>query len=84
MNAKRCDRCGQYYNLYAMDIPESYKDELMKKDAKMNQVVLCRTDIKRCDGMPTGYSKPIDLCPDCMTGLLEYLNGGSPTNKKNL
>lgn len=79
MNAKKCDRCGKYYDLYEMDIPERYKD---KMNGKMNCVALHGKDIERCDGMPTGCSKPIDLCPDCMDGLLEYLNGGSPTNKK--
>lgn len=72
MNAKKCDRCGKYYDLYEMDIPERYKDRM---NGKMNFVALHGKDIERCDGMPTGSSRPIDLCPDCMDGLLGYLSG---------
>lgn len=43
----------------------------------MNFVALHGKDIERCDGMPTGSSRPIDLCPDCMDGLLEYLSGAN-------
>ena len=74
MNAKKCDRCGKYYDLYEMDIPERYKDRM---NGKMNFVALHGKDIERCDGMPTGSSRPIDLCPDCMDGLLGYLSGGN-------
>lgn len=74
MNAKKCDRCGKYYDLYEMDIPERYKDRM---NGKMNFVALHGKDIERCDGMPTGSSRPIDLCPDCMDGLLEYLSGAN-------
>ena len=75
MNAKKCDRCGKYYDLYEMDIPERYKDRM---NGKMNFVALHGKDIERCDGMPTGSSRPIDLCPDCMDGLLGYLSGRTP------
>ena len=75
MNAKKCDRCGKYYDLYEMDIPERYKDRM---NGKMNFVALHGKDIERCDGMPTGSSRPIDLCPDCMDGLLGYLSGKTP------
>ena len=75
MNAKKCDRCGKYYDLYEMDIPEIYKDRM---NGKMNFVALHGKDIERCDGMPTGSSRPIDLCPDCMDGLLGYLSGKTP------
>lgn len=75
MNAKKCDRCGKYYDLYEMDIPERYKDRM---NGKMNFVALHGKDIERCDGMPTGSSRPIDLCPNCMDGLLGYLSGQTP------
>lgn len=72
MNAKKCDRCGKYYDLYEMDIPEIYKDRM---NGKMNFVALHGKDIERCDGMPTGSSRPIDLCPDCMEKLISFLDG---------
>ena len=42
MNAKKCDRCGKYYDLYEMDIPERYKD---RTNGKMNCVALHGKDI---------------------------------------
>lgn len=77
MNAKKCDRCGKYYDLYEMDIPERYKDRM---NGKMNFVALHGKDIERCDGMPTGSSRPIDLCPDCMEKLISFLDEADINN----
>lgn len=75
MEAKRCDRCGRYYDPYEMKIPEEFRNESMPKEDRMNHIVLQGTDIRKCSGMPIGASKYIDLCPRCMEGLIRYIRG---------
>lgn len=84
MNAKRCDRCGKYYDLYEMKIPEEFINESMPRQNMMNHIVLCGTDIKKCDGMSIGSSKYIDLCPRCMNGLIRYIGGEDVLSDKEV
>ena len=86
MEARKCDRCGKYYDNYTKEMPEGFENNHGKKGDKINSVVLCGTDYIDCRGMPIGSSKYIDLCPECMDGLIRYLKGdkdGEPTDKSS-
>lgn len=62
-NARRCDRCGKFYDEY----------ERPTKQGKGNGLMITNVDSKR-DYWP----KPIlDLCPACMDELEVWLTGGA-------
>lgn len=59
MTAKKCDRCGAYYELYGV------KDNA----AKCNEFMMLNIDNA---GRYYKHDK-IDLCPDCMAKLYEFM-----------
>ena len=61
--AKKCDRCGKFYEYYAGRNTE------FKKSGKSNGLVLLDYDTKG------GYwvNKSYDLCPECMRKLEAFL-----------
>lgn len=59
MTAKKCDRCGAYYELYGV-----------KNDAQnCNGFMMLNIDK---EDMYCKHEK-IDLCPDCMAKLYEFM-----------
>ena len=67
MNAKKCDRCGQYYEIYrGMDYGAS----------KTNMIAL-QNDCK------LQYAACIDLCPACMEKQIRFLSGTELTSGEN-
>ena len=59
MLAKKCDRCGKYYELY-------------KDNYGHNGVALTSHDRFEC--LNPNYDK-YDLCPECMEKVIEFLKG---------
>lgn len=64
-SARKCDRCGKLYEVYDV---KCKKYETVATD-RFNAVKLCRT-------VDDGYyrGKMLDLCPECMDGLLQFLS----------
>ena len=58
-NAKKCDRCGKFYELY----------NIANDDVKPNCVAAVNCDFKGI------YTKDImyDLCPECMTEFKKWM-----------
>ncbi len=81
MNAKKCDRCGEYYDEYKKDI-----NDLPAR--LINPAEICRGDfvnsiIFKGYAVNTGIrgvSGRIDLCPDCMEKLISFLDGADINN----
>lgn len=59
MTAKKCDRCGAYYELYGIE----------ENAAKCNGFMMLNIDNA---GRYYRHGK-IDLCPDCMAKLYEFM-----------
>lgn len=69
MNAKKCDRCGHYY--------EPYRGQDYGVGGKTNRIVL-QNDLKaQC----AGY---FDLCPACMEKQLRFLQGAEIEEKMTM
>ena len=86
MEARKCDRCRKYYDNYTKEIPEGFENSHEAKGNKINGVILYGIDNMEHRGMPIGSSKYIDLCPECMDGLIRYIKGdkdGEPTDKSS-
>lgn len=72
MIAKKCDRCGKYYDYYS-GIPLN-KD--MKQRFKLGSTNSIRFNSLSDDGgRYIDYGLSTDLCPECMTELLEWMRG---------
>lgn len=71
MRARKCDRCGSFYDEYAE------KTRCRGKD--VNGVAF----VHKCtDGDFTGYkADAYDLCPCCMTAVLDFVKGGTKDDK---
>lgn len=65
-NAKKCDRCGTYFE----EKPSEEKKIVITRHDKITGFDLSQgvhfKDVKK---------EEIDLCPDCMEELLEFLRG---------
>lgn len=69
MEARRCDRCGKYYDIYNDGTDRSKKMRLTNE-----------SNIKQPNGIMT-YMRGVgaavgsyDLCPDCMSELADWLH----------
>lgn len=72
MKAKKCDRCGKYYDEYEKEIP----GEMQKSDPSKNYTTNHIGLMRYIDGFGSVVSsKPIDLCPECMEKLIGFLHG---------
>ena len=75
MIAYKCDRCGKYYEEYKKDLydlPERHIDDgLKRKGDYVDGIIICSNKNGQCGGM----SKHIDLCPECMEELMDFLDG---------
>lgn len=60
MIAKRCDRCGKFYNEYNID----------KNPKEINAISLINCDARRALNFSNGV---FDLCPPCSRELLDWL-----------
>lgn len=60
MNAKKCDACGKFYELYG------------RRSGEYNTVVAYQVNAR---GTETEHKK-YDLCPECMKKVQEVLKGG--------
>lgn len=63
MNAKKCDRCDKFYELYN---EKSY-------NADPNALML----IQEQENKETYYPKQYDLCPSCMIELQKFILRGA-------
>lgn len=61
MDARKCDRCGKYYDLYNTD------------NDKPNTIKFVSLNEKRqyCEGAV----KSFDLCPECMKAAKKFMEG---------
>lgn len=68
--AKKCDRCGKFYEHYPVgNWPGEY-----------NAVA----KVRRGSNGGTEYtSKPLDLCPDCMYAFVKFMKGSKIVEDKN-
>lgn len=60
-NAKKCDRCGKFYNPYPIGDAVGAYNSVRKARTNSVGAILCERD-------------PIDLCEQCMCELNEFLN----------
>ena len=67
MNAKKCDRCGQYYEPYP---GQDY-------GARKTNMIALQNDCKLQD------VADIDLCPACMEKQIRFLSGTELTSGEN-
>ena len=65
--AKRCDRCGKFYDHYPTGNKPQYN-------------AIRRVQTMR-DGTTYGYDKDLDLCQECMRAFNEFLDGGNFENE---
>ena len=61
-NAKKCDVCGRYYDLYNV--------EKRMKGEEPNSIILARTDR---EGIMHSIYK-FELCPDCLSAIRNYMD----------
>lgn len=67
MNAKKCDRCGAFYERYTREAQPSDSDKIKKLLSLKRNGFMITQD--------TGYcSENIDLCPECFEKLLKWID----------
>lgn len=64
MNAKKCDRCGKYYDEY-------------NQNSKSNGICFCRKFFT--NNLTVAHDLCIDLCPDCMNDVKAFLKTDTKT-----
>ena len=67
MNAKKCDRCGAFYERYAREAEPSDSDKIKNLLNNKRNGFMITQDIGY-------YSENIDLCPECFEELLKWLD----------
>lgn len=67
--AKRCDRCGKFYDHYPNPT-----------GSKPQYNAVRRVQTAR-DGATNVYEKDLDLCQECMRAFNEFLDGGKFENE---
>lgn len=67
-SARKCDRCGKLYEFY-------YKES---DGMVINGMTLVENDVTYNSHKTKMY---IDLCPECLTQLAEWLEGGERNEK---
>lgn len=67
MNAKKCDKCGKFYDEYST---KSY-------DAEPNAILL----VQNQENKETYCCKQYDLCRECMENLREWFKEGDKINE---
>lgn len=76
MNAKKCDRCGKYYEEY----------NLLKGT---NGICFCKKFYSSHSGFGVSHDLCIDLCPECMADVKAFVKTDTNTfiaefNKKQI
>lgn len=64
MNAKKCDRCGKFYDEY-------------NQNKNHNGICFCRKYYS--NGFNVSYDNCIDLCPECMTDVKAFVKTDTNT-----
>lgn len=64
MNARKCDRCGKYYDEY-------------NQNSKSNGICFCRNFFT--NNLTVAHDLCIDLCPDCMNDVKAFLETDTKT-----
>ena len=72
MNAKKCDRCGKYYDIYMYKIPQKDNDRHGNKVTIFNNTVFNDHQVES-----------FDLCNPCMTKLEKFLGMNKETDKND-
>lgn len=74
MNAKKCDRCGTFYDSYGREVNETDSDKIKRLfQNNRDGIGLSKSD---------GYISPhIDLCPSCLEELIKWLDNQQVTGK---
>ena len=67
MLAKKCDRCGKFYELY------TEKSKCRAKDVNGIAFVHICTNGDYSGTKSDGY----DLCPECLNAVIDFVNGGT-------
>lgn len=62
MNAKKCDRCGSFYDIR---YPSAIEELAIAFNATSHAQEVCRK-----------MEENVDLCPSCSNKLFEWLKGG--------
>ena len=72
MNAKKCDRCGAFYDSYKRKAKETDGDKIKSFfQGNRDGIRMSKSD---------GYISPhIDLCPSCLEELLRWLDNKQVT-----
>lgn len=73
-NVLKCDRCGKIYEYYST---RRYKIKAIETDAN---------SISLTGSKPNGSSvgtRPLDLCPECMDKMVDFLEGRNDDKPKN-
>ena len=72
MNAKKCDRCGVFYDSYGREVNETDSDKIKRLfEGYKDGVRMSKSD---------GYISPhIDLCPTCLEELIKWLDNQQVT-----
>lgn len=60
--AKKCDRCGKFYEQYTVESPN--------KDGKINSIETIKRDP---DGTVDRVNRMYDLCPECMDSFIYWM-----------
>ena len=72
MDAKKCDRCGKFYDhYYGLGLDQSMKKRFKIDSTNSMQLVFT----PKFSTQSKNYSEVLDLCPDCMHGLLKWMGG---------
>ncbi len=74
-DAKKCDRCGKYYDDYdGVGFPENSDGPLENTlDLRMGKGKYDRMHLVRADDYG---NRRFDLCPDCMAALISFIKQG--------
>ena len=67
MNAKKCDRCGKFYDFYNIECSGNKK----KFSKRFNSIDVVRRNME--GGTVANYIK-FDLCPDCMADFENFMS----------
>ena len=67
MNAKKCDRCGAFYERYAREAKPSDSAKIKNLLKLKRNGLMITEDIGYC-------SENINLCPECFEELLQWID----------
>ena len=76
MDAKKCDRCGEYYQLYSSPRVSSDSEIVTNEKTITDKTIRNGNRIQiLAEPKPASFWDIYDLCPECMCKQIMFLKG---------